>query len=174
MNGKINTDNMLSIERMRHQIDHYTNQMRENLAAGGDRAFLAVKGTPVVVTDLSDDNKRKLTRHVNRWSVLLSDESEKSLKRMMCLYLDLAEVMEEVTAQFDSEQAVIDEICSRHPVTLLWPEGIPDLLEWSSCLEEEHRSAVYKLLVDEMNTRTIDCMMTAKNRGEIDIEDFES
>ena len=39
-------------------------------------------------------------------------------------------------------------------------------------MDEEKRSAVHKLLIDEMNTRTIDCLMAAKNRDEINMDDF--
>ena len=60
MNEKINTDSFLSVERIRRQIERYTNQMKENLAAGGNRAVMAVKGSPVVVTDMSEENRKKL------------------------------------------------------------------------------------------------------------------
>ena len=174
MNEKIIIENVLSVERISRQIQRYTDQMKENLAAGGDRALMAVKGSPVVVTDMSEENKKKLTRGVNRWSVLISDESEKSFRRMLGLYLDLEELLEELSGLRDAEEAVLEEICSRHPVTILWPQYASELLEWTGELAEEHRSVVHKLLIDEMNTRTIDCFMTAKSRGEIDIRDFTS
>lgn len=174
MNEKINTGSFLSVERIRRQIERYTNQMKENLAAGGNRAVMAVKGSPVVVTDMSEENRKKLTRGVNRWSVLISDEAEKSFRKMLGLYMDLEELMEELSDHRDAKAEVLEEICSRHPVTLLWPGYAADLLEWTGALSEEHRNVVHKLLIDEMNTRTIDCLMTAKNRGEIDIEDFTS
>ena len=170
MNEKINTDEMLSVEKVKRQMVRYTAQMKESLDAGGDRAYMAVKGTPVAVTEFSDEDKKNLRRIANRWGVLINDESEKSYKRMLALYMDLEELLEDVSAPGASEN--LEQICSDHPVTLLWPESSSELLEWTSSLDEEKRSAVHKLLIDEMNTRTIDCLMAAKNRDEINMDDF--
>lgn len=162
-------EEMIDKNRLFRQVRIYTENMGKRLNAGEDSARTALRGDSLNDSGLGEEALRLIKREVNRWAVLISDDSDKSFRRMLVNYMDLEEMLEEMAEDLKAEELREErylELERLHPVSALWPEYLRSLER------TEERLRMHSLITEIMNSRVVDCLAAARRKGEISLEDI--